>query len=625
MMYPGIIELVLLLGLGGGGLPLGVPPAPEDPMMARVAPEQCVFYTTWSAMAEPDAASKNQLEQLLAEPEIRQFATELEKQIMASIHQAVKEEEPSAVPLVDDVAGWVKKLLTHSTAVFISDLKIARRGPEIRGGMLVHVGPDVAKLKESLQTYQSGFLRDQVEEVEIEGATWYRLKLDRDAPVITWGVKDEYLVVGLGEGNAEKILARMATPMPQWLADIRRQVPVERTSNLSYVNLKLDVLQKMGIPISEEVAQQVGFANLTALISVSGLDDEGFVNRTLLAIDGSPQGLFGSIVDGRLGPEDLGPIPADATVAAAARIDIAKVFDAWMAALEQIDERGHESFQRGFEQMGKSLKLDLRKGIIESLGDTWRVYNSPGEGGFLVTGLTAVVDVKDRGRLGLSHGMLVAMFRAQFGQSTSRRTPRIEQFTFAGQEVYFFDSRDDDFLLAPAWCLTDKELIVSTTPQNIKAYLSRGEDFKSLATVPRAADALSSPAGPVAIGYCDTRKVFDVVYPFVPMVAQAIFANLHRDGIDLKVSMLPSYPAIRKHLRPSTCTLRKTGAGIEVIRRQTLPMGPSVILGPMSFSWMMFARMSHAHHAEFQATEIGAGQLRMEKVRPVADKPETPR
>ena len=71
-----------------------------------------------------------------------------------------------------------------------------------------------------------------------------------------------------------------------------------------------------------------------------------------------------------------------------------------------------------------------------------------------------------------------------------RRTPRIVKTAFAGQVIYHFDIPDGDFPLAPAWCLTEKELIVSTFPQNIKSYLSRGKDFQSLAAVPEVAQAL---------------------------------------------------------------------------------------------------------------------------------------
>ncbi len=52
---------IFFLTLGSGmGIPLGIPPAPDDPVMARLAPEECAFYTTWSASAQANPASKNQ-------------------------------------------------------------------------------------------------------------------------------------------------------------------------------------------------------------------------------------------------------------------------------------------------------------------------------------------------------------------------------------------------------------------------------------------------------------------------------------------------------------------------------------------------------------------------------------
>ena len=36
--------IMLLLG-GGAGLPAGLPPLPEDPVLARIAPAECLVYT----------------------------------------------------------------------------------------------------------------------------------------------------------------------------------------------------------------------------------------------------------------------------------------------------------------------------------------------------------------------------------------------------------------------------------------------------------------------------------------------------------------------------------------------------------------------------------------------------
>ena len=66
--------LVLLLFGGQVGVPLGLPPLPEDAVMASVAPPECLWYFSWSGVGEPDPKSTNQTEQLLAEPEVRDLS-----------------------------------------------------------------------------------------------------------------------------------------------------------------------------------------------------------------------------------------------------------------------------------------------------------------------------------------------------------------------------------------------------------------------------------------------------------------------------------------------------------------------------------------------------------------------
>lgn len=44
-----------LLMLGGWGLPLGIPPGPEDPVLAKVAPQECLVYLSWAGTARPEA------------------------------------------------------------------------------------------------------------------------------------------------------------------------------------------------------------------------------------------------------------------------------------------------------------------------------------------------------------------------------------------------------------------------------------------------------------------------------------------------------------------------------------------------------------------------------------------
>src|SRR5262245_65216904 len=80
----GAIEVFLLMIMGGlnpGLLPSGLPPLPEDKALVSTAPEECLLYAGWYGAADPKGTSKNNVERLLAEPEVRLFATTLWKEL----------------------------------------------------------------------------------------------------------------------------------------------------------------------------------------------------------------------------------------------------------------------------------------------------------------------------------------------------------------------------------------------------------------------------------------------------------------------------------------------------------------------------------------------------------------
>ena len=450
-------------------------------------------------------------------------------------------------------------------------------------------------------------------------------------PHVTWGVRGKYLIVGVGEGAVEGILKRAKGQPPEWLTAIRKQLPVDRQSTLIYFNAKQTIAQfaPLGGPKLKLVLDVVGLGNVGYLAAVTGLDSKGIVTRTLVAIDGEPQGIFQLAAAKPLTAADLSPIPRDATIAAAGRLDAGAALELLLAQIGKVDPNAREEVVLNIGQMEKGLGIDLKADLLKPLGDVWCVYNSPGEGGLLVTGLTGVVQVKDHDRLQSTLSKLITLFqgrvegaageakpqkvRANAAASeeraaqaetaeernglrpvevpsyAQRRTPRIVKTAFAGQVIYHFEIPDGEFPVAPAWCLTEKELVVSTFPQNIKSYLSRGKDYQSLAVVPDVAQALDE-GGAMALSYCDTRKIAEFVYPLFCIGGNYIAALLSREGIPLDASLLPSAAAIFPHLQPSIGLLRRTSAGIEARSR-----GPLTSIGggpmlPMSFMWLGFAR-----------------------------------
>ncbi len=103
------LEYLLLVLLGGGFGPTGIPPAQEDPVIARSAPAECLLFVSWSATTAPDPTSSNRTERLLAEPEVRKFI-EHSKDLFVSAVEDVDghDEAKQAVKEIQAVTGMLQ-------------------------------------------------------------------------------------------------------------------------------------------------------------------------------------------------------------------------------------------------------------------------------------------------------------------------------------------------------------------------------------------------------------------------------------------------------------------------------------------------------------------------------------
>lgn len=567
----GGLMLLVLLGFGGS-IPLGIPPAAEDPMMARVAPGECLFYATWAGTAEPSAESTNHTERLLAEPQVRRFADDLQAVIEQSLRRAARDAPPESAALLRDLSAWQEKLIRRAGAVFVTGIEPSEDRLEVRGGLVLHLGDEAGAFQSTLVKHQERLLAGRAQKMSDEGRTWYVVQPDPRAPQFAWGVVDDYLVVGMGEGSMEETIERMkAAAPPAWLTAARELVPIERRAAFSHVDVRQardKLLPLLPSRAAREVVELAGLQNVSAIVSATGLDEEGMVSKTVIAVDGEPQGLLGLAGDKALTEDDLAPIPAESPVALATRFDAQRGWELLLAISETIDARAHGRLLQSLDRFEVETGVDIERGVVRSLGDVWRIHLPPSSGGIMFTGLTLVVDVEDHESMAES----LQQLRDLIIREGRNEGPQVRQFRFAGEEVNYLDVRQPRFPLAPAWCLTDKQLVVGLFPQAVKDHLARGAT-ESLATAPRIAELMQAENGPMKLAYVDARKTFEAAYPLVLIGAKALLGQLQRAGINADVSMLPSAAAIGPHLQPTVMFVRRSEAGIEVVNRQTLPGG----------------------------------------------------
>ncbi|HID75632.1 MAG TPA: DUF1559 domain-containing protein, partial [Planctomycetaceae bacterium] len=469
-----------------------------------------------------------------------------------------------------------------------SRIAVGPSGPDVRGGLVLHVGEEAKRLRESLEKYQAQWPGGTAEAAEIQGTRFYRLRPEEEkAPEIVWGTRDGYFIVGVGPGVVPGILDRMVSEPPEWLVRLRRQLPVDRRSTFTYVNLA-EVREWVVSSAGRRAAallNAVGLGNATALASTTGLDAEGCVVRTLLGVEGRLTG-FLALADEPLTPKEVTSIPADATVAVAAKFRARELFEMFAAALGTVDPRARDGMEEELTRVSRHSGIDIRGDVLQPLGDVWCVYLSPREGGMFFTGLTAVIEVADPARLAETQRKVQAVLEA-FNQSRRQRGqrpgPSITSLDFAGHTIHVFNAPDPGFPLAPSWCLAGNRLVVSPFPQGVKAHLARDDSFRPITERPEVAALFSQGPGPVKFVYADSRKIFELAYPMVQMMARVAAAEMHREGIELDFARLPSAASIAPHLRPSVVAVRSTPAGLEVVSRGTVPLGGPAVAAVVSW------------------------------------------
>jgi hypothetical protein len=625
---PGALTALLLLS----GAPLSLPPLPEDPVLAKVAPVQCVWYMQLAGVDKANPASKNRVEQLLAEDDVQNFLRSLSSTMKAAFAAGAAQGSGAGPngPLTKELAEELPKLaemvLTRPTVAYISDVSAGAKGPTIRGGLAMNVGDAAEATKSALEKIEKLIPPPgAAETASVSAEGWHTLPTPPDAPSVQWGVKDQYLVIGVGEGEAQLLWARTSKSPPEWLTDFRRRLAVDRPAVIQYVNVQtLSGLAEMALAANQgaertrSILETLGFKNVKSFASVSGLDDVGLVNRTLVATEGPPAGLLSLLAGEPLTTDALDPIPGDASFAVAARLDANKALQTFMNIADLFDPHAREGIEGGLGQISQLIGVDIKAELIGSLGDTWCVYNSPGDGGLVFTGLTITATIRDRQKLLHANDSLVNFSKRIVQQSqqmravNGQRLPNssLNEIEFHGQKIFFINFIGAQSPFAPAWCITDKQVVFALFPQTIKAYLSRQEaagkaasgaehQVTSLAGVPQVAQYFAVEPGPTVLSYQDTQSTFKLVYPFIEIIANVAGSQLQQQGIDLTIASLPNARAILPHLAPTVSTVQATKDGLRFETHGTLATGIGTL--PMLMVPTLLPAVSSARQAARRA------------------------
>ena len=629
--------LVMLMLFSGSplNLPLSLPPLPADPLISNVAPEQCVWYMSLAGVDQANPGSKNKVEQLLAEEDVQQFT----KQLITKFNAAIAKDlavDPARKTLGEEGPKLAETLLTKPMCVYIGSIVPGAHGPMVRGGMVVNLGDEAAATEAALKKILEAIVPIGPGAVQpatgVETAdSWHTLAMPAEMPPVQWGIKNKYLVIGIGDGEAAAIWGRSQKPAPQWLTNLQAKLKVERPSMVQYVNLQVvEGMAQMALAVvqgpeaSKDTLDMLGLTNAKYFASVSGLEKDDFTNRMLIATDGPPIGLLSLLTGKPLDIESISGIPADATFAVAARVEPVKVVDSMLDILVLIAPREQlvgpqpnelktkDIVNRQLDGIAGKLGVHPKNDVAAALGDTWCVYNSPSDGGLVVTGLTVTGTLKDRPKLIQVNDKLIAVIRqseaqmvGQMGPGFVSPDPTIADCEYRGQKIYFLNfPQQAGSPVALSWCITEKHLVFGLYPQTIKAYLDRqaavssdkpsipaGSKHASLASLPEVAAQFSGGSAPTVLVYQDTPSLFKLMYPLLQVGAEYGFSAMQANGIDLNISILPSASSLLPHLTPGVTSVTSSNDGIQIESHGTLPIGSLELTSLVLFGRMNVGRV----------------------------------
>src|SRR5690606_2160389 len=93
--------------------------------------------------------------------------------------------------------------------------------------------------------------------------------------------------------------------------------------------------------------------------------------------------------------KDFGAVPEDADLVLAATVDLPKILGTTRKLIAGAGEQPKENFEQILGQLEKELKLSFEEELFKAFGQTWVLYDSPSNGGILMTAPILSLEVTD--------------------------------------------------------------------------------------------------------------------------------------------------------------------------------------------------------------------------------------
>lgn len=567
MTASSLASLLVAASLSGFGLPLGVPPQPEDPLMARMAPPECCVYFSWSGAASPQAGGANRLEQLLADKEMARSGGELMKIGDKIMEQSFARMSPEQRSVFGKIYAAAKKASLQPGMIYLLGKRSDGESPPgMEFGLVTKVGDQAPEVQKILDELVEKMPPSQLSSVQIGGRTFLRPIVPRGDPQATFGLVGQYFLLGIGENVVEGFVARGRQEPPAWLTEAQARSSLARRSSIAVINVRkiLSIAQ----PPQEAMVgiKTLGLDRCVAIESVCGLDGDSFVTKTLLRTEGAGTGLFAPAAGPALVAADFAELPAGPLQCHVFRVDAPAIFELFSKLFTIRGPEEQPAPSPDLRMVEQAIGMKVREELLPSFGSKVRLWVGTTPTPITPPPVLISIDLKDSGKI----AQLLARIQA-LAQMDGPRAPKFSTEKIGAADVTTMSP------LAPgmppiSWVVTENRWIITSRTRLLREILQKSPDFKSLADAPEVAEALQANPNASAIMLENSGETYKLLYNAAAMAIPFV-GQMHPElGGELNVEVLPDPELIQKYLKLDATTVSLTPNGLQVQSRSSAPL-----------------------------------------------------
>ncbi|MCH8829620.1 MAG: hypothetical protein IID45_08590 [Planctomycetes bacterium] len=598
---PGIVVMMSTFFSGSGVM--GLPPGERDVLLAQCPPADAVLYAEWSERSAGKAGAKG-IDGLAADPEVRAFFKDLETAILALIEKKSANSGPEAKVLAKVVPQIVKILLNRPGCLSVSlDEKIVGKivgppGPAqmmavlaaVRATVVINAGKDADKLAKQIEA----LLALLPAEARKKGLNRQVIPVPPPIGKLILHRHNKYFILAFGKGALDQALAGLTGKSKGLLGNPRfvaaaKKVAFRRTATVAWIDVKTAIGKAVSIfgePV-QKVVKIIGGDSIQHLMTSAGVIDGEVHTRTFIGTNGKTEGILALLSGRAIKPADLSHVPADSDLVFTVSVNAPKILATVRKIVAIADPASKDFFEKLLKQFEEELGLKIEMDLFAAFGDVWVFHDSKSAGGFFLTSLVGSLEIRDPQKAEDVFTKLMDVLEEQLPGET-RPAPRrrgifLEKKIFMGTTIYYVNSIGGDAPFAPAFCLTNKHLLVAPHPQALKAHL-RFQKSKQARFPSRFGKDLKMPKGElICYSYFESKRMLRLVYAFVPYFGQMILSQTQRSGMKMDIFSITSARGILPYFGDSTSSVVRTKDGILAESKNGAPMmgGGVIMMVPM--------------------------------------------